>query len=160
MIKGYREFISNKNTNRIDENIAGAKKILKDIYVFGKAAEEVSDIKLDKSGAILIDKDNIPVKISDIPLDVKTKIEDKVKDVKLSPEEVQRLERSQKLQEIRELVKGRDGYAQLFTYFYVVEMVPMESLKEALNGLVEYNDLLGRMRRPISNYIDPNISNN
>ena len=160
MIKGYKEFISHKHIQRIDENVAGAKKILKDIYIFGKAAEEVSDIKLDKSGAVLIDKDNIPVKISDIPLDVKTKIEAKVKDVKLSPEEIQRLERSQKLQEIRELVKGRDGYAQLFTYFYIVEMVPMESLKEALNGLIEYNDLLGRMRRPISNYIDHSITNN
>ena len=39
-------------------------------------------------------------------------------------------------------------------------MVPMESLKEALNGLIEYNDLLGRMRRPISNYIDHSITNN
>ena len=90
MIKGYKEFISHKHIQRIDENVAGAKKILKDIYIFGKAAEEVSDIKLDKSGAVLIDKDNIPVKISDIPLDVKTKIEAKVKDVKLSPEEIQR----------------------------------------------------------------------
>jgi hypothetical protein len=160
MIKGYREFISHKNLERIDENMAGAKKIIKDIYIFGKAAGEVSDIKLDRSGAVLLDKDNVPVKISDIPQDIKSKIENKVKEIKLTPEELQRLERNQKLQEVREMVKGREGYAQLFTYFYIIELVPIDSLKEALKGLIEYNDLLGKMRRPISNYIDPNIVNN
>jgi hypothetical protein len=159
MIKGYKDFIGNR-FQRIDENVAGAKKVLKDTFLFNKAAEEVSDFKVDKTGLFLLDKDGIEVRIFDIPEEVKSKVQQKLKDIKMTPEEVQRLEKNPKFQEIRELVKGREGYAYLFTYLSIVEGIPYDNLKEIMAGLVEYNDLLGKMRRPISNYIDPNITNN
>jgi len=156
MISRYREFLYGFKLN---ENVAGAKKILKDTYLFNKAVSQVSSLKVDRSGMILL-SDGDPIKSTQIPEDVRNKAKEKIKDIKLTPEEIQLVEKNPKLKEIRDIISGKDGYAQLFMYLYIKELTPVEELKRIFNGLVEYNDLLPRMRRPINNYIDPNIENN
>lgn len=156
MISRYNKFLHGL---RINENISGAKKILKDTYLFNKAVSQVSSLKVDKSGMVLLSEGD-PIKSTQIPDDIKNKAKDKIKEIKLSPEEVQFVDRNPKLKEIRDILNGKDGYAQLFTYLYIKELTPIEELKRIFDGLVEYNDLLSKMRRPINNYIDPNIENN
>jgi hypothetical protein len=156
MIIGYNKFIQG---SKINENIAGAKKIIKDTYLFNKAVSQVSSLKADKSGLVLLSEGD-PIKSSQIPEDIKDKAKDKIKDIKLSPDEVQFVDKNPKLKEIRDLLGGKDGYAQLFTYLHVKELTPIEDLRRIFSGLVEYNDLLSKMRRPINNYIDPSIENN
>lgn len=153
---GYKDFLNLK----LNENIAGAKKIIKDTFLFNKAVSKISGMKVDRSGIFLLDKNDEVVKHQDIPEDLERKATEEAKNIKLSPEEINSIDRNPKLQEIRELLKGMEGHAHLFTYLYVKEMVPMEELKRILGDIVEYSDLLTKLRRPISNYIDPNISNN
>ena len=154
---GYKDFLVDF---KINENIAGAKKIIKDTFVFNKAVSKISDLKVDKSGMFLLDKNDEVVKHQEIPEEIEKKAIEEIKGIRLSPEEVNSIDRNQKLQDIRDLLRGMEGHAQLFTYLYIKEMVPMEELKSILSGLIEYSDLLPKLRRPISNYIDPKISNN
>ncbi len=156
MIVGYRKFLYGFKVN---ENIAGAKKILKDTYIFNKAASQVSGLKVDKTGMVLL-SDGDPIKSTQVPEEVKAKIKAKIREIKLTPEEIQLVDKNPKLKEIRDIISGKDGYAQLFMYLYIKELTPIEELKRIFSGLVEYNDLLARLRRPINNYIDPNIENN
>ncbi len=156
MIFGYKKFIQG---SKINENVAGAKKILKDTYLINKAISQVSSLKIDKSGMVLLSGGD-PIKMSQVPDDIKEKAKEKIKEIKLTPEEIAFVEKNPKLKEIREIINGKDGYAQLFMHLYIKELTPIEELKRIFNGLVEYNDLLPRLRRPINNYIDPNIENN
>jgi len=157
MLLGYKNFIAGF---RINENIAGAKKIIKDTFIVNKIISKLSDLKVDKTGMFLLDKNGEFVKPSEVPNELEKKAMSEIKNVKLTPEEINSIERNQMLQDVRELLKGMEGHAQLFTYLYIREMVPLDELKTILSGLVEYSDLLSKLRRPISNYIDPKIPNN
>ena len=147
---------------KLNENLAGAKKIVKDTYILNKAVREVSKnkIKTDQTGIFLLDSDDVAVKFDNVPGAIQDEAKNKFREIKLTEEDTRNIERNPQLAKIRELLKDKLGYAQVFTYLYIKEMVPMEELKSILDGLNQYNDLLSKLRRPIANYIDPNIPNN
>jgi hypothetical protein len=150
---------------KLNENIAGAKKVLKDTWQLNKALTELG-YKTDATGLLLKDQDDVDVRPSDVPSDVKEEAKKKIREIKVSEEQQRQLERHPKFQEIRQLLGDKLGWAGLFTYLYFVEHMPIVEedgsggLKQILSDMIEFQDLLGKMRRPISNYIDPNIPNN
>ena len=160
MLFRYSEFNSNL---KINENVAGAKKILKDTFVLNKAVKELSTdrgTKTDPSGMFLLDKDGYPIKFNDLPEEIKGEAKKKIREIKLSEEELRQVERHPKFQEIRDFLGDKLGWAQLFTYLYFKERTEISELKGIFADLVTYGDLLNKLRRPISNFIDPNIPNN
>lgn len=157
MIFRYNKF---REDFKLNENVDRAKKLLKDTFILNQAVSQVSKLGTDKSGMVLLDKDKQPIRFENLPNDVKEESKKKIKDIKLSGDDVRMAERNPKLAEIRELIGDKLGYAYLFTYLYIKELTPMEELKSIFAGLIEYSDLLAKLRRPISNYIDPNITNN
>jgi len=156
MLFRYSEFNSNLKVN---ENIVGAKKILKDTFVLNKAVKELSPMKTDPSGMFLLDKDQ-PINFNDLPEEIKGEAKKKIREIKLSEDELRQIERHPKFQEIREFLGDKLGWAQLFTYLYFKERTEISELKGIFADLVTYGDLLNKLRRPISNFIDPNIPNN
>lgn len=156
-----------KDNFKLNENLAGAKKVLKDTYLLNKALVQLDKgYSTDPSGLLLKDNTDTPVSPSSVPNDVKEEAKKKIREIKFSEDEQRQLERSQKFQEIRQLLGDKLGWAQLFTYLYFVEHMPITEedgsggLKQILKDMNDYQNLLGRLRRPISNYIDPTIDNN
>jgi len=158
MLVRYSEFSKDLKLN---ENIAGAKKVLKDTYILNKALKDLDlGYKTDASGMLLMDKTDAPVDFKDLPEDTKAEAKKKVREIKVSEEEQRQIDRHPNFQEIREFLGDKLGWAQLFTYLHFKEKVPVNELRSIFKDLLEYHDLLGKLRRPISNYIDINISNN
>lgn len=158
MLVRYSQFSKDLKLN---ENIAGAKKVLKDTYILNKALKDLDlGYKTDASGMFLMDKTDAPVNFKDLPEDTKAEAKKKVREIKVSEEEQRQIDRHPRFQEIREFLGDKLGWAQLFTYLHFKEKVLVSELRTIFKDLLEYNDLLGKLRRPISNYIDLNISNN
>jgi hypothetical protein len=158
MLFRYSEFNSNLKVN---ENIAGAKKVLKDTFVLNKALVGLElGYKTDASGMFVSDKSGAPIDFNNLPEETKAEAKKKLREIKVSEEEQRQIDRHPKFQEIREFLGDKLGWAQLFTYLYFKEKVEINELKAIFNDLNTYHDLLGKLRRPISNYIDPNITNN
>ena len=158
MLFRYSEFNSNLKVN---ENIVGAKKVLKDTFALNKALVALElGYKTDPSGMFVSDKSGAPIDFNNLPEETKDAAKKKIREIKVSEEEQRQIDRHPKFQEIREFLGDKLGWAQLFTYLHFKEKVEVNELKSIFNDLNTYHDLLGKLRRPISNYIDPNISNN
>lgn len=145
---------------RLNENIAGAKKILKDTFTLNRAVSEVGPYKTDRSGMFLMDKSDAPVNFNDLPEEIKAEARKKLREIKLSEEEVRQVERHPEFQKIREMLGDKLGWAALFTYLHFKERTSVEELKSIFDDMVKYGDLINKLRRPVSNFIDPNIPNN
>jgi hypothetical protein len=159
ILKKYTDF---RQDFKINENIAGAKKILKDTYILNKAISELdTNLTSDSSGLFLLDKDKQIVKFYDLPEELKNSAKQKFREIKVSEEEQRNLERHPKFVEIRELLGDkRLGWSPIFTHLFFREGTSMEEIKAIFADMNSYHDLLNRLRRPINNYIDVNISNN
>lgn len=164
----YTEF---KKGEMINEDMNRAKKVLRDTYQTFKSVKSVTDeYDTDPSGLFLFNKQGDVFRFEDLPSDIQNSAKSKFRDNKLTPEEQQKAEKSDVLKEIRNLLGDKNlGYAYLFTYLMVIEKVPAEDLKDIFNKLQDYKPLLNSksivtgekmLRRPINNYIDPNIPNN
>lgn len=159
ILKKYSDFTKEFKLN---ENLAGAKKILKDTYILNKAIDELdTNLTSDSSGLFLLDKDKQIIKFSDLPEELKNSAKQKFREIKVSEEEQRKLERHPKFVEIREFLGDkRLGWSPIFTYLFFREGTSMEELKSIFADMNSYHDLLNRLRRPINNYIDVNIPNN
>ena len=154
----------------INENLDQAKKLLRDTYKNNKLVLAVDkNYETDPSGLFLFNSDGDAVNANNLPDDTKEKMKQKFKEVKITPEENARVEKGDILKKIRELIGDKLGYAHLFTYLLVVEKMPFDDLKDLFSKLVDCKDLLTLknptddkplLRRPISNYIDPEVTNN
>ena len=156
-----------KDNFKLNENLAGAKKVLKDTYLLNKGLVELDKgYVTDASGLFLKDNTDTPISLSSVPNEVKEEAKKKIREIKFSEDEQRQLERNPKFQEIRQLLGDKLGWAQIFTYLYFVEHMPITEedgsggLKQIYKDMIDYQDLLGKLRRPITNYIDPNIDNN
>lgn len=157
-----KKYIDFRQDFKINENIAGAKKILKDTFIINRAISQLdTNLSVDSSGLFLLDKDRQVVKFSEIPDTIKNSAKQKFRDIKISEEEQRNIERHPKFIEIRELLGDkRLGWSPIFTHLFFREGTSMEELRAIFADMSSYHDLLNRLRRPINNYIDPNIDNN
>lgn len=155
---------------KVNENLDQAKKLLRDTYKMNKAVL-LADPKLevDPSGLFIFNKEGDPFNFNELPDATKDAARQKFREIKVTPDETSKVERGEIMTEIRKFIGDKLGYAYLFTYLLLVERVPVDDLKNILAKLIEYKDLLNvknpvddkpLLRRPISNYIDPNIPNN
>ena len=72
MLVRYSQFSKDLKLN---ENIAGAKKVLKDTYILNKALKDLDlGYKTDASGMFLMDKTDAPVDFKDLPEDTKAEV--------------------------------------------------------------------------------------
>lgn len=157
MLVKYNQFSSSE---KLYENIAGAKKILKDTFTLNLAVKEVSPFKTDSTGMFILDKHDQPIGFNSLPDEIKDNARKKIREIKLKEDEVRQIERHPKFQEIREMLGDKLGWASLFTYLYFKERTNIDELKTIFADMVKYGDLISKLRRPVSTYIDPNISNN
>ena len=127
MLFRYSEFNSNLKVN---ENIAGAKKVLKDTFILNKALVGLElGYKTDPSGMFVTDKSGAPVEFNNLPEETKAEAKKKLREIKVSEEEQRQIDRHPKFQEIREFLGDKLGWAQLFTYLYFKEKVEINELK-------------------------------
>jgi hypothetical protein len=90
MLVRYSEFSKDLKLN---ENIAGAKKVLKDTYILNKALIDLDlGYKTDASGMFIMDKVDAPVDFKDLPEDTKAEAKKKVREIKVSEEEQRKID--------------------------------------------------------------------
>jgi len=155
---------------RLNENLDQAKKLLRDTYKMNKAVLSVDPkLDVDPSGLFIFNSEGDPFNFNQLPEETRNAAKQKVREIKVAPEENSKVERGQIIKIVRDLLGDKLGYAYLFTYLLLVERTPVDDLKDILAKLIEYRDLLTvknpvddkpLLRRPISNYIDPNVPNN
>lgn len=153
----YKQFL---NDEPLNENLDKAKKFLKDRYLISKAA---GDLKLidTKLADDLKHGDKRTITFKDFSEEDQSKIKLKLRELKLSDEQVRSIERDPEFMKIREIVKDNLGYTYAFTYFYYVEMLSIEELTDIYNKIIEYRGLLDKLPKKFdNNFIDPNIPNN
>lgn len=158
----YNNFVTGSKGSpmMINENLQGAKKLLKDRYLMLKAVKDLKfltgDLELKwKEG----EKKSFFLK--DFTPDQQTAIKAKIREIKLTDAETKALEKDPAFVKIREMLKDNLGWCYIFTYFYFVENVPLEELTSMYEKLLDFKQLLSRLSKPLdNNFIDPNIPNN
>lgn len=165
----YNQFLGDKSIN---ENLDKAKKFLKERELLKVAADELGLIKGEIKDQ-LDHKEKRSLTLKDFSEEEQTEIRTKLRELRLSDEDVRRVERDSDFLKIREYLGQKyQGWTYPFTYFYFVEMVSMEDLftsKDVTTGednsifakLVEYSGLLDRLPKKFdNNFIDTKINNN
>jgi hypothetical protein len=147
----------------LNENLDKSKKFLKDQFVIKKIATDLKfiDSELDyqlrngeKKG--LSKNDFTPEQFNEIRM--------KMRDVRLTDDQVRNLERNEEFVKLRELFQPNIGYLYNFVYMYFIEGISYEEVERLYALLIEYKDLLDKLPKKFDiNFIDesiPNPSNN
>jgi hypothetical protein len=160
------------DTLSINENVSQAKKLAKELYQVNKTILKLDPetYKTSDDGLILHDAEGYPIAPKDIDNDVISKAKelvrmdpakvDKKMRVVYEEGELDKVEKTKSIEEIKQLVGKKQGYVYMFLYFKLVEQIPGEELADMVGQLNKNSDLLQRLRRNISNYIDSNVPNN
>lgn len=165
----YNQFVDIKPLN---ENLDKAKKYMKERFLLKTAAEELGFIEGELK-AQLDNKEIRSARMSDFTPEQQAEIKKKLRELKLTDEQVRNIERDPDFLKIREFLGQKYiGWTYPFTYFYFVENIPMEDLFTKVNPdtgaeesifyrLVEYSGVLDRLPKKFDqNFIDVNIPNN
>ncbi len=165
----YNQFLGEFSIN---ENLDKAKKFLKERFLLKTAAEELGFVDGELK-AQLDHKEKRSLTFGDFTPEQQEEIKQKLRTLKLSDEQARGIERDPDFLKIREYLGQKYiGWTYPFTYFYFVEMVPMEDLftkvddetKEPTNilaKLIDYAGLLDKLPKKFDhNFIDINIPNN
>lgn len=153
----YKQFV---NGSMVNENLQGAKKLLKDRYLMLTAIKDLNLL----TGKLKQEWDEGTKKtffLKDFTPEQQDQLKAKIREIKLSDEQARNIERDPAFVKIREMVKDTLGWCYIFTYFYYVENVPFEELEAIYKKVLDFRQLLGRLPKPLdNNFIDPNIPNN
>jgi len=156
ILNKYNQFL---NLKPINENLDKAKKFLKQRYLTRQAAEELGLIKGELK-AQLDHAEKKTVTLNDFTKEEQDEIKKKVRELKISDEQVHQLERDPEFLKLRELLSDNIGYLYNFTYMYYVEMTPLEEIQRLYNKILEYRDLMDKLPKKFdANFIDPNVNN-
>ena len=153
----YNQFI---NDTPLNENLQGAKKLLKDRYLMLTA---VKDLKLmnPELKQKWDDGEKRTLSLSDFDEENQQKLKAKIREIKISDDEARNIEKDPAFVKIREMLKDNLGWCYIFTYFYYVENVSFEELESIYKNLLDYRDLLGKLPKPLNNnFINTSIKNN
>jgi hypothetical protein len=171
----YNQFLGEKPLN---ENLDKAKKFLKERFLLTQAATDLGFVEGELK-AQLDHKEKRSVTLGDFTPEQQSEIKLKLRELRLTDDQVRNIERDPDFLKIREYLGQKHiGWTYPFTYFYFVEMVSMEELftrvdtetiageevktpNNVLFNLVEYSGLLDRLPKKFdANFIDINIPNN
>ncbi len=152
----YNQFT---NLEPLNENLDKSKKFLKDQYIIKKLATDLKfiDSELDyqlrngeKKG--LSKNDFSPEQFNEIRM--------KMRDVRLTDDQVRNLERNEEFVKLRELLQPNIGYLYNFVYMYFVEGISYEEIERLYALLIEHKDVLERLPKKFDiNFIDESIPN-
>ena len=161
-LRRYQDF---KSEQMLNENLAGARKIIKDLYFMNKSAAKLKDdFKTDASGLTLLDRDGVPFLFNNLTEEEQNQVNQDLRtnssEYKLGEQETRNIERNVKFQEIRNMLGDKLGWMSLFVYLHFREGTTIEELRSIFDDMCRYNHLLAKLRRNVSNYIDPKILNN
>ena len=161
-LRRYQDF---KSEQMLNENLAGARKIIKDLYFMNKSAAKLKDdFKTDASGLTLLDRDGVPFLFNNLTDEEQNQVNQDLRtnssEYKLGEQETRNIERNAKFQEIRNMLGDKLGWMSLFVYLHFREGTTIEELRSIFDDMCRYNHLLAKLRRNVSNYIDPKILNN
>jgi hypothetical protein len=153
----YNQFLDIKPIN---ENVSKSKKFLKERYLLMKAAKETGLLKGELKAQI--DHSEIrSITLNDFTDEERDVLKNKVRELRLSVEEIQTIERDADYIKLKELLHSNIGYLYNFTYMFFIENIPMEEVQRLYSKVLEYKDLLVNMPKPFDvNFIDPSKSNN
>jgi hypothetical protein len=165
----YNQFLGE---NPLNENLDKAKKFLKDTFLLTQVATDLGLVEGELK-AQLDHKEKRALSLRDFTPEQQSEIRLKLREIRLTDEQVRTIERNPDFLKIREYLGQKHiGWTYPFTYFYFIEMVSLEELftsidtekkepNNILSKLVEYSGLLDRLpKRFDANFIDPNIPNN
>jgi hypothetical protein len=177
----YNQFLDLKPLN---ENVQKAKSYLKEFYLTGLAARELGFISEDmeyelKEGGrrVFLMKDFTPEQQQQIRNKIKGRGEFEGKGIRLSDEDVRKIESNPEFKLVRELkveVKDSDGkvkgtyqldrnnpnWVSNFTYFYFAENMSIEQLTDIYSKLIDYKDYLDKLPKKFDMaFIDESIPN-
>jgi len=153
----YNQFLGESPTN---ENLDKAKRFLKDRSILLTAANQLKLVSAETKHDLDHDEKR-SLLLSEFTPEQQAEIKLKMRDVKLTDEQIRSIEREPSFVKIRELLKDNPGYIYAFTYFYYVEMVTFQELENIYKKVIQYRDLLDRLpKRFDANFIDVNIKNN
>jgi hypothetical protein len=152
----YNQFLG---LTPLNENLDKSKKFLKDQYAIKKVASDLKFINTDLDYDLrhgvkkaLTKRDFTPDQFNEIRM--------KLRDVRLTDEQVRELERNPEFVKLRDLFQPNIGYLYNFVYMYFVEGIPYEEVERLYALLIEYKDLLERLPKKFDiNFIDENIPN-
>lgn len=152
----YNQFT---NSQPLNENLDKSKKFLKDQFIIKKLATDLNliDTELDyklRHGEkkALSKRDFTPEQYNEIRM--------KMRDVRLTDEQVRNLERNEEFVKLRDLFQPNIGYLYNFVYMYFVEGITYEEVERLYRLLIEYKDLLDKLPKKFDiNFIDENIPN-
>ena len=152
----YNQFA---NSQPLNENLDKSKKFLKDQFIIKKLANDLKfvdddlDYKMrhgEKRG--LSKNDFTPEQFNEIRM--------KMRDVRLTDEQIRNLERNEEFVKLRDLFQPNIGYLYNFVYMYFVEGISYEEVERLYALLIEYKDLLDRLPKKFDiNFIDESIPN-
>ena len=152
----YNQFA---NSQPLNENLDKSKKFLKDQFIIKKLANDLKfvdddlDYKMrhgEKRG--LSKNDFTPEQFNEIRM--------KMRDVRLTDEQIRNLERNEEFVKLRDLFQPNIGYLYNFVYMYFVEAISYEEVERLYALLIEYKDLLDRLPKKFDiNFIDESIPN-
>lgn len=158
----YKKFLDIKPIN---ENLDKSKKLLKQRFMTHKLAKELGYIDDDieykmKEGEIKT------LTLKDFTPEQQKELKYKMRSLKISDEEIKRIERDEEFLKLRELLDQNIGYLYPFVYMYYVEKVPFEEIEGMYNDVIEYKSTLNMFKNMPDvgkkfnvNFIDPNIPN-
>ena len=177
----YNQFL---DLNPLNENVQKSKSYLKEFYLVGLAAKELGFITEEmeyelKEGArrVFLMKDFTSEQQQQIRNKIKGRGEFEGKGIKLSDEDVRKIESNPDFKKVRELkveVKDAEGKVKAtyqldrtnpnwisnFVYFYFAENMSMEQLISIYERLIDYKDYLDKLPKKFDlNFIDETIPN-
>lgn len=156
ILNKYNQFL---NLKPINENLDKSKKFLKQRYLTRQAAEELGLIKGELK-AQLDHAEKKTVTLNDFNKEEQDEIKKKVRELKISDDQVRQLERDPEFLKLRELLADNIGYLYNFTYMYYVEMTPLEEIQRLYNKILEYRALMDKLPKKFDvNFIDTNANN-
>lgn len=160
-LKRYQDFLKSRPIN---ENLDKSKKFLKERELLNKAAKNLGFIDDDIQWK-LKEGEKRTIMLSDFTPEQQDELKIKLRELRLSSDEIKNIERDPEFLKIRELLGQYIGWTYPFTYFYFVEMVSLDELftneDSIFNKLIEYKGLLDKLPKKFDqNFIDPNIPNN
>ena len=153
----YNQFLGEKPLN---ENLDKAKKFLKDRFIISTAAKDL-DLLTGELAAQMEHGEKRTLTLKDFTPEQQEELRKKIREIKLTDEQVRNIEREPDFAKLRELLKDNLGYLYNFTYMYFVEMVSFDEIKSMYEKVLSYGSLLDKLPKKFdANFIDTNISNN
>ena len=161
-LKRYDNFLG---VQALNENLDKSKKFLKERELLRIAADELGFID-DELSYKFKEGDKKTLSLKDFTPEQQQQLRAKLRETKLSDEQIRGLERDPEFLKLRELLKDNIGFLYNFVYMYFVEMTPYNEIEALYKDVLELRPLLDKLKdmKEVGkkfdvNFIDSNIPN-